>query len=73
MAATVFDRKAKDAAAYATDAPWVEKFRPKSLDEVAAHKEIIETSEASAMFLFTDDWSAGILTCDCCYSQKACQ
>lgn len=28
-----------------SDAPWVEKFRPKSLDEVAAHKEIIDTSE----------------------------
>ena len=45
MASSVFDRKTKDANAYATDAPWVEKFRPKSLDEVAAHKEIIETSE----------------------------
>ena len=27
------------------DAPWVEKFRPKNLDDVAAHKEIINTSE----------------------------
>lgn len=45
MASSVFDRKTKDANAYATDAPWVEKFRPKTLDEVAAHKEIIETSE----------------------------
>lgn len=27
------------------DAPWVEKYRPKSLDDVAAHKEIIDTSE----------------------------
>ncbi|KAF8073115.1 RFC3 [Scenedesmus sp. PABB004] len=25
-------------------APWVEKYRPKSLDDVAAHKEIIDTS-----------------------------
>ncbi|GIL70670.1 hypothetical protein Vretimale_3774 [Volvox reticuliferus] len=25
------------------DAPWVEKYRPKSLDEVAAHKQIIDT------------------------------
>lgn len=25
------------------DAPWVEKFRPKTLEDVAAHKEIIET------------------------------
>lgn len=27
------------------DAPWVEKYRPKTLDDVAAHKEIIETSK----------------------------
>lgn len=47
MASSVFDRKAKDAGAYANDAPWVEKFRPKTLDDVAAHKEIIETSEWS--------------------------
>jgi len=26
------------------DAPWVEKYRPKTLDDVAAHKEIIDTS-----------------------------
>jgi hypothetical protein len=34
------------------DAPWVEKYRPKTLDDVAAHKEIIDTSgctNASAM------------------------
>ena len=27
------------------NAMWIEKYRPKSLDDVAAHKEIIETSE----------------------------
>ncbi len=27
------------------NAPWVEKYRPKTLDDVAAHKEIIDTSE----------------------------
>jgi hypothetical protein len=27
------------------NAMWIEKYRPKSLDEVAAHKEIIDTSE----------------------------
>lgn len=25
--------------------PWVEKYRPKTLDDVAAHKDIIDTSE----------------------------
>ena len=35
----------KKRAAAKQDAPWVEKFRPKSLDEVAAHKEIIDTSK----------------------------
>ena len=29
-------------------APWVEKYRPKSLDDVAAHKEIIDTSARAA-------------------------
>ena len=28
--------------------PWVEKFRPKTLDDVAAHKDIIDTSELAA-------------------------
>ena len=35
----------KKKAAAKQDVPWVEKFRPKSLDEVAAHKEIIDTSK----------------------------
>jgi hypothetical protein len=26
------------------EVPWSEKYRPKTLDEVAAHKDIIETS-----------------------------
>ena len=26
-------------------APWVEKYRPKTLDDVAAHTDIIDTSE----------------------------
>ena len=25
--------------------PWVEKYRPKTLEDVAAHKDIVETSE----------------------------
>ena len=29
------------------DAPWVEKYRPKTLDDVAAHKEIIDTSASA--------------------------
>ena len=28
--------------------PWVEKYRPKTLDDVAAHKDIIDTSEQPA-------------------------
>lgn len=28
--------------------PWVEKYRPKTLDDVAAHKDIIDTSEPPA-------------------------
>ena len=31
------------------DAPWVEKYRPRSLDDVAAHKEIVDTSAYSAL------------------------
>ncbi len=30
------------------EAPWVEKFRPKTLDDVAAHKDIIDTSDPPA-------------------------
>ncbi len=30
------------------DSPWVEKFRPKTLDDVAAHKDIIDTSDPPA-------------------------
>lgn len=33
------------------DAPWVEKYRPKTLDDVAAHKEIINTSEQAKIVL----------------------
>ncbi len=29
--------------------PWVEKFRPKTLNDVAAHKDIIDTSEHTAL------------------------
>ena len=31
--------------------PWVEKYRPKQLDDVAAHKSIIDTSEEMTCFL----------------------
>ena len=34
----------RDAAQDAKNAPWIEKFRPQTLDEVAAHTEIIDTS-----------------------------
>lgn len=39
------DKKPRLTSHLKQDAPWVEKFRPKSLDEVAAHKEIIDTSK----------------------------
>lgn len=32
------------APAMARDAMWVEKYRPKTLDDVAAHKDIVGTS-----------------------------
>lgn len=35
------------------DAPWVEKFRPKTLEDVAAHKEIIETSMQPCCCLYS--------------------
>lgn len=38
------------------DAPWVEKFRPKTLDDVAAHKEIISTSEWHGLACLEHAW-----------------
>lgn len=35
-------------AALTAEVPWSEKYRPQSLDEVAAHKDIIDTSERGA-------------------------
>ena len=32
------------------DAPWVEKYRPRTLDDVAAHKEIVDTSALWSAF-----------------------
>ena len=31
-----------------SSAPWVEKYRPESLEDVAAHREIINTSTSRA-------------------------
>lgn len=31
-------------------APWVEKYRPQSLDDVAAHRDIVETSKLRLHF-----------------------
>eukprot|EP00955_Chlamydomonas_euryale_P012466 134264-Chlamydomonas_euryale.AAC.6 len=44
IASTSGSRLKGDASGNA-NAPWVEKFRPRTLDEVAAHTEIIDTSE----------------------------
>ena len=49
-----FDTTARLTSGSKQDAPWVEKFRPKSLDEVAAHKEIIDTSETRTIRLATN-------------------
>lgn len=43
--ATVVQAKGKGAVALEAEIPWSEKYRPKSLDQVAAHKDIIETSK----------------------------
>ncbi|PNH12754.1 Replication factor C subunit 3 [Tetrabaena socialis] len=51
------------------NAPWVEKYRPKSLDDVAAHKEIIDTSErAGALMGVAEGTAAGM-----CMRLKAAQ
>ena len=34
--------------------PWVEKFRPKTLNDVAAHKDIIDTSARTALLQDTN-------------------
>lgn len=36
--------RATQSAQLDVDAPWVEKYRPKTLDDVAAHTDIIDTS-----------------------------
>jgi hypothetical protein len=38
------------------NAPWTEKFRPKTLDEVAAHTEIIDTSGCGEHGLHGTAW-----------------
>lgn len=39
----------------AREVPWVEKYRPTSLDDVVAHKEIVDTSKRCLHFVL---WSA---------------
>ena len=41
--------KGKGALAPVAEQPWSEKYRPQSLDEVAAHKDIIDTSKLRRM------------------------
>lgn len=45
------------------DAPWVEKYRPKSLDDVAAHKEIIDTSACCCCCCWIAAAAAVVLAC----------
>ncbi len=40
------------------NAPWIEKFRPKTLDEVAAHTEIIDTSGCGAQGSLIRCWGS---------------
>eukprot|EP00959_Pyramimonas_sp_CCMP1952_P040822 853831-Pyramimonas_sp.AAC.1 len=64
-------RKGKGVATNATEAldssPWVEKYRPKTLADVAAHKDIIDTSKTlvdeamdylSAIFSLNSLWKS---------------
>lgn len=36
--------------------PWVEKFRPQSLSDVAAHRDIVETSMFWYLYILSEFW-----------------
>ena len=46
-------------------APWVEKYRPDTLDDVAAHKEIISTSTYIYIYIC-------VCVCVCVYGKNSC-
>ena len=45
---SMVQERASQSARSDADQPWTEKFRPKTLDDVAAHKDIIDTSNSPA-------------------------
>lgn len=66
--------KGKSIAALTPDgksAPWVEKYRPQSLDDVAAHRDIVDTSKydsdlflpivSISVFLCFLNWNSGVV------------
>lgn len=48
------------------NAMWIEKYRPKSLNDVAAHKEIIDTSEMQTVLIILFSWNLSI----CWFSEE---
>lgn len=50
----------RDAVQDSKNAPWIEKFRPQTLDEVAAHTEIIDTSERGGGALWGSSAGLGL-------------
>jgi len=43
----------EDLPAFDKAIPWVEKYRPQSLDDVAAHRDIVDTSKTPSLSLST--------------------
>jgi len=46
------DIVATDLTSFGKAIPWVEKYRPQSLDDVAAHRDIVDTSKTLSLSLY---------------------
>jgi hypothetical protein len=46
-------------------APWVEKYRPQSLADVAAHRDIVDTSTYTLFFISAGNYRFGLLGALC--------